>query len=185
MKTNPLTLIASASVFVATSSFAATLYVEEFDGSTNGYNPSSTTAIIGDNDWVDFSNRISSDSYTTAAGGVESVLAGTSSSGDPQVRSDFSIGIDKTTVESFILRLRVDKDGLNGFDDALVNADFNVFWGTDPYVNPGAANGNTQVNFNLGGPTSLVAQADGWHLATWNIASGGLTSGTEIGRAHV
>ena len=86
-------------------SYGATLFVEEFDGNTNGYNSDSTTAAAGDNDWVDFSNRMTSDSYAVASGGTESVLASTSASNDPQVRSDFALGLNKASIESFELRL--------------------------------------------------------------------------------
>lgn len=163
-------------LITSNSAFGATLYFEDFDGNTNGYNPVSTTAVAGDNDWVDFNNRMTSDSYTTASGGTESVLAGTSNGNDPQIRTDFALGIDKSSVQSFSLRIRIDKDNANGYDDALVNEDFNVFWGSTAYGNPGATNiGDT--NINLQNPTTLVAQADGWHLATWQIPSGGLTAG--------
>ncbi|MEP4079386.1 PEP-CTERM sorting domain-containing protein [Haloferula sp.] len=176
MKPSFITLLAYSSFGLATATQGAVLYSEEFDGNTNGYNVNSTTAMVGDNDWVDFSNRINSDSLTTASGGSESVLAGTSASNDPQVRSDFGFGIDKADVESFVLRIRIDKDNANGFDDTLVNGDFTVFWGSTSYVNPGATNiGDT--NFNLGNPTTLVTQSNGWHLATWNIPVGGLTAG--------
>lgn len=157
-------------------SYGATLFVEEFDGNTNGYNSDSTTAAAGDNDWVDFSNRMTSDSYAVASGGTESVLASTSASNDPQVRSDFALGLNKASIESFELRLRIDKDGANGYDDTLANGDFNVFWGSTAYVNPGAGN-IADTNINLGNPTTLVDQGDGWHLATWTIPAGGLTAG--------
>ena len=167
---------------VSTTSAATVAYLDEFDGNTNGYNPDSTTAVAA-GDWVDFANRIGNDfsgneGYTTAVGGSETVLTGGANSGDPQIRADFGIGIDKTTVAEFALRLRADVDQNSTYDDALVNANFNLFWGTDQYVHPGAQNGNSQLNFNLGGPTSLVAQSDGWHLATWTIPAGGLTAGT-------
>lgn len=158
------------------SSYGVVLYLEDFDGNTNGYNANSTTASLGDNDWVDFSNRITGDSYTTATGGTETVLKGNSNSNDPQIRTDFELGIPKTNVESLSLRIRINKDQANGFDDSLVNSDFTVFWGSTAYTNPGAGNiGDT--NFNLGNPTTLVAESNGWHLATWVIPSGGLTAG--------
>lgn len=169
-------LLISTLVTTAAPVCGAVLFIEEFDGNTNGYNANSTTALVGDNDWVDFSNRINSDSYTTASGGTESVLAGISNSNDPQVRADFALGIDKSSVQSFALRIRIDKDNTNGYDDTLVNTDFTVLWGSTAYVNPGATNiGDT--NFDLGNPTSLVAESDGWHLATWEIPLGGLTAG--------
>lgn len=161
-------------------------YFEDFDGNTNGYNVSSTTALVGDSDWVDFNNRIVAsdigtmvEGYTTASTG-QTVLAGSSNGNDPQIRSDFGFGIDKTTVTQFQLRLRVDKDDDGVFNSALdvddlANGDFDLFWGSTQYVNPGAGNvGDT--NFNLGNATTLVEQSDGWHLATWDIV-GGLTAG--------
>lgn len=177
--------LASLVLILAAAPLSATTiaYFEEFDGNTNGYNPDSTTANLGDDDWVDFANRISTnfsgfEGYTTAVGGVESVLTGGSNSNDPQIRADFGFGIDKSTVTQFALRIRADVDQNGTYDDSLAAGEFNVFWGTDQYVHPGAQNGNSQLNFNLGAPSSLVAQTNGWHLATWDIPSGGLTAGT-------
>lgn len=169
-------LLILASTSASTTAYGAVLFTEDFDGNTNGYNTSSTTALAGDNDWVDFANRITGDSYTTAAGGTESVLTGISNGNDPQIRTDFELGINKSSVESFSLRIRIDKDQANGYDDALEDGDFFVFWGSTAYVNPGATNiGDT--NFNLGDATTLTAQSNGWYLATWEIPSGGLTAG--------
>lgn len=179
MKKTALGLIVVALLVTATTSAKASViaYFEDFDGNTQGYNPDSTTASLGDDDWVDFMNRISNDAYGTASTG-ESVLAGNSSSNDPQVRADFGIGIDKTTVKEVAMRIRIDSDQNGMYDDSIAgNVDFSLFWGTDQYVHPGANNGNSQLNFNFGAPDSLVAQADGWHLATWTFAAG-LSSGT-------
>ncbi|WP_325100907.1 PEP-CTERM sorting domain-containing protein [Haloferula rosea] len=175
MNRSPLAMAAAASLCAAGTCLGATLYLEEFDGNTNDYNADSATATTS-GDWVDFSNRMSSDSYTTASGGTETVLAGVSASNDPQVRSDFGFGIDKTIVTAFALRLRIDSDGNSSFDDSLTSADFSVFWGTSSYGTPGATN-VADTNNSLGAPSSLVAQSDGWHLATWTIPSGGLTAG--------
>jgi hypothetical protein len=179
-------LLILATVLVVTSATqASTVFSEEFDG-TIGYNSDSTTAVIGDNDWVDFANRITTDfngseGYATASGGgSETVLAGAAGNNDPQVRSDFEPGFDKTLVDGLELRLRVDVDNNSAYDDALVAANLSVFWGTSPYATPGAANQtapNNQYNFNFGAPTTLVPESDGWHVATWVLTPGSLTQG--------
>lgn len=156
------------------SVFGAVLYEEQFDGNTNGFNPVSTTASVGDNEWVDFANRIASDSYTTATLGTESVLAGVSNSNDPQVRSDFGFGIAKADVRSMVLRIRVDSDQNGIFDDTLTAATISLFFGTTSYVNPGATNiGDT--NFSPGTPT-LTAENDGWTTYTYSFPTG-ITAG--------
>lgn len=173
MKTQ--SILAAASIYSISASFGAIAYTEEFDGNTNDYNSNSASATVA-GDWVDFGNRINSDSYTTASGGTESVLAGTSASNDPQIRSDFGFGIDKSLVESFTLRLRIDTDQNSVFDDPLSGSEFFLFWGSTSYGSPGATNiGDT--NINLGIPSSLVAETNGWHIATWSIPTGGLTAG--------
>jgi hypothetical protein len=70
------------------------LFEEQFDG-TIGYNPDSATALSGDGDWVDFSNRITdpfsgnplSEGYATAVGGSETVVTGKANHNDPQLAS--------------------------------------------------------------------------------------------------
>ena len=163
-------------------------YFEDFDGNTNGYNPAAPTALLGDEDWVDFhgnpanpTNRIAAsaigtavEGYTTASTG-ETVLAGASVSNDPQIRSDFGFGIDKTLIEEIEIRIRIDNDQSGTFDDTLAGTEFTVFAGTIPHNNPGAFP-NVAIN-NLGAPTSLVAQADGWHVATWDNVAATLSGG--------
>jgi len=176
-----------ALAWTAMNAGAITLFNEEFDG-TVGYNVSSATALVGDNDWVDFSDRLTAsavglggiEGYATAFGGTETVLTGAPRAGqnDPQIRSDFEPGFDKTLVNGLELRLRIDLN-LNGtYDDTLTAANFNVYWGTQAYATPGAVNGPSQLNFNFGSPTAITAQGEGWYLATWTITPGSLTQGT-------
>lgn len=159
------------------------IYQEEFDGNGNGYNPDAATAMVGDDDWVDFGDRFSAnfsgnEGYFTALGGSETVLTGSATSGDPQLRTDFSPAIDKTRVGRIEVRARIDVDQNGIYDDALTLARLSLFWGTGGYANPGAANGNPQTTFtNISSANQLVAQADGWYLFIWNDA-GGLSGGS-------
>lgn len=175
-----LSLLASASLAPAQTF----VYNEEFDGNGNGYNPDSATALVGDADWVDTGNRIienfaGNEGYFTAVGGTESVLTGRSNSGDPQLRTDFAIGVPKADVGRIELRLRIDLDQDDDFDsdDALIPSVISFFWGTNTYVEPGAGNGNTGVSISLGNADSVTAQADGWHLFVWDD-NGGLSGGS-------
>ncbi|MBK1828854.1 hypothetical protein [Haloferula rosea] len=181
-QSNLATLLALG--FLTTTVSAQTfIYEEEFDGTGNGYNPDSMTALAGDDDWVDFANRIGNnfsgnEGYFTAAGGTESVITGGATSNDPQVRTDFAVGINKSEVGRVELRVRIDKDQDSDYDaaDALVAADVSLFWGTNTYVNPGAANGNPNVSINFGNADEVVAEADGWHRFIWTD-KGGLSGG--------
>ncbi|MGB6220289.1 hypothetical protein [Haloferula sp.] len=182
-RTKLLSLSLLGTLAFAGSGQAQTLvYNEEFDGTGNGYNPDSTTAMIGDDDWVDFQNRIDNDfsgneGYFTAVGGSETVLAGRSNSGDLQVRSDFAPGIEKGSVGRIEIRARIDLNQNDIYDDALTAPNLSLFWGTNSYVTPGAQNGNGNVSFTtLQGADEVVAQADGWHLFIWND-EGGLSGG--------
>lgn len=157
------------------------IYNEEFDGTGNGYNVDSTTAVLGEDDWVDFANRITTDfsgneGYFTAVGGTESVLTGASNSGDLQIRTDFAVGILKEEVGKIELRVRADLDQLGNYNDSLTAANVSLFYGTNTYVNPGAGNVSTAVNLSLGNADEVIVQADGWHLFVWDDA-GGLTGG--------
>jgi hypothetical protein len=159
------------------------IYDEEFDGTGNGYNVDSTTALAGDDDWVDFDNRVTTDfsgneGYFTAVGGSEGVLAGRSNSGDLQIRTDFSPGIDKTQAGRIEIRVRIDLNQNDIYDDDLTAANLSLFWGTSTYVSPGAQNGNPQVSINtIGSADQVIAQADGWHLFIWRD-DGGITGGS-------
>ncbi|MEP4079385.1 hypothetical protein [Haloferula sp.] len=159
------------------------LFQEEFDGTT-GYNPDSNTAMVGENDWVDFANRISGnfnavEGYATAVGGTETVVTGSSATGqnDPQIRSDFATNFDKTMVGRVELRIRLDSDKDDDFDsdDTVVATNVTIAFGTSQYINPGAAN-IAGTNTSIGVADSVTAQSDGWHLVVWDDV-GGLTGG--------
>lgn len=169
-----LSLAIVTSLSLSPIALSAVLYEEQFDGNTNGFNPDSTTALAGDNEWVDFSNRIASDSYTTATLGTESVLAGVSNSNDPQIRSDFGLGISKADVRSIVFRIRVDADQNGIYDDALSATTALFFFGTSSYLNPGALNSG-DTNISPGTP-SLTAQSNGWTLFTYDLPAG-ITAG--------
>lgn len=187
MKTSkPTTLAAIALGLLASisSTHAQTLvYDEEFDSTGNGYNIDASTAIIGDDDWVDFGNRVTTDfngneGYFTADSGSETVLAGRSNSGDLQIRTDFAPGITKDEVGRIEIRARIDIDQNDAYDDTLVASSLSLFWGTDTYVVPGAQNGNSNVSNNsLGTADQVIAESDGWHLFVW-IDNGGLSGGS-------
>lgn len=142
-----LGLLVSANVALSQT----VLYEEQFDGAGNGYNPDSTTAMLGDADWVDFGNGIlpnfeGNEGYFTAVGGTESVLTGSSNSGDPQIRTDFAVGIPKANVGRIEIRARVDVDKNNAFEsgDVLTAGAISLFWGTNAYVFPGGRPGQLE-----------------------------------------
>lgn len=183
---HPKAIIAALSIGGSLNSLGAVLFTEQFDGNGADYNVNSTTALAGENDWVDFSNRITVsdiggvEGYTTAAGGTETVLAGSSNSNDPQIRNDFSIGIAKADITGFTLRIRIDNDDNGAFDDALVATNFDLFWGANAYGNPGATNNSdTNTNAGLAATPTLTAQTNGWYLVDWAFAAGTLTAGTD------
>lgn len=157
------------------------IFEEQFDGAGPGYNIDSTTALTGENDWVDFVNRITvnaagNEGYFTAADGAETVLTGAANGNDPQIRSDFSVGIPKADVGRIEIRTRIDIDQNGTYDDSLTASHLSLFWGSNPYVEPGAANGNQHVSITFGQPDSVIAETNGWHLFVWND-DGGLTAG--------
>lgn len=158
------------------------LFEEQFDG-TIGYNPDSATALVGEDDWVDFGNRFTTDfnaveGYTTSAPGGETVLAAAAAAGqnDPQLRTDFVVDVERALVGRIEFRIRIDTEGDNDYDtDDSINAtQLSLFYTTSPYGNPGATNGPAPRP--LGAPDSIVAESDGWHLLTWND-NGGLKLG--------
>lgn len=158
-----------------------TLYEEQFDNAGNGYNPDASTAMVGDNDWVDFANRIANnfdgnEGYFTAVGGTESVVTGSSNSNDIQIRTDFDVGLNKTEVGRIEVRVRIDLDQNDVYDDALVSSDLSLFWGSITYGTPGASNVGGSTSIPLGVADRVVAETDGWHVFIWND-KGGLTGG--------
>ncbi len=177
-------------VFCGVSAQAAVLFEDEFDGNGHGYNPNAATAQSGDYDWVDFGNRMTAsdisigiEGYTTASGGTESVLAGASGAeqNDPQIRSDFSIGLpDAYFVTDIVLRVRADLDDNGVFDDTLTEADVDVFFGNFTYVVPGAGNATNAGNQNFDGLTgftsTLTSEANGWHVFSYSCDQGRLGS---------
>ncbi|GAA5478446.1 hypothetical protein [Haloferula helveola] len=155
------------------------LLQEEFDN-TRGYNPDSATALVGDGDWVDFGNRLTdsfaaSEGYATADGGTESVLTGEPTSADPQVRSDFALGIPKNQVGEVTLRIRADVNNDDVFDasDVMIPGDVSLFYTVAQFGEPGATNGPGPNSF---GTPTITAQTDGWYLFSW-ADPGGLTAG--------
>ena len=179
---NLATLLALG-LLTCTASAQTYIYEEDFDGTGNGYNPDSTTAMVGDDEWVDFADRIidnfsGNEGYFTAVGGTESVLTGGANSNDPQVRTDFSVGINKSEVGRVELRVRIDMDKDSDYDaaDTLDTSNISLFWGTSTYVNPGAANGNPNVSISFGNADEIVVEADGWHRFIWDD-KGGLSGG--------
>ncbi|MFC7336031.1 hypothetical protein ACFQY0_02485 [Haloferula chungangensis] len=187
MKKNPslTSQLAALSLLAGMSLLnAQTIYNEEFDGLGNGYNSDSATAVAGDDDWVDFNNRITTDfsgneGYFTAVGGTETVLTGASNAqNDPQVRSDFSPGLNQADIGRVELRIRIDTDLDLDYDaDDSIAAEFvELSWGFAGYVSPGAGNiGGNNTVFGL--PDTIEVQSDGWHLLIWDD-NGGLGFGT-------
>jgi len=168
IKRTKVAILAAAMISLCNYAMADVVY--EFDG-TQGYNDGTGTATPGT--WIDFGNRINGDSLGTAST-LESVVLGTSNSNDPQIRSDFNPVIDATTVIGFQLRVRIDEDGLMGFNDTLVAGDAGVFYGTAPY-GAGAANATgTGNNADALATVSVTSQADGWTLFDWDFAAGSI-----------
>lgn len=167
---------------IASATAQSTLYEEQFDNTGNGYNADAGTAMIGDNDWVDFANRVANnfdgnEGYFTAVGGTESVLTGSSSgNGDLQIRTDFDLGLSKSEVGRIELRVRIDLDQNDVYDDSLTGNDLSLFWGSNTYITPGAQNGAGNVSISLGVADRVLEGSDGWHLFIWND-KGGLTGG--------
>jgi hypothetical protein len=160
------------------------LFEEQFDG-TIGYNPDSATAVGGDNDWVDFSNRLTnpfsgSEGYATAVGGSETVLTGEPTHNDPQIRSDFNVGLNKLLVGQAVMRIRADMndDGIYNASDALTAADVSAFYTLAPFTSPGATSlaGSGVSPVSFGTPT-ITTEANGWHVFTWPDL-GGIITGT-------
>lgn len=169
------------SAFTIFTHSQSVIFEDEFDDTGKGYNLDSLTANAGENDWVDFANRITTNTagnegYSTAADGDETVLTGSASGNDPQIRSDFAVGIAKSEVGRIEIRARLDADQNGNYDDSLNGTSISLFWGNNSYVEPGSANGNPNVSITLGAADSVIAESNGWHLFVWQD-DGGLTGG--------
>ena len=164
------------------------IFLEQFDGSNKAY--AVTNDVTTSGKWVDFGSKITArdigtpvEGYTTAAGGTETVLAGTVNLSDVQIRSDFNVGIaDATLVTNISWRIRVDKNNDGVFNDVINGSDVDIFYGTNTF---GSAAANTSpasgINQNLrttGGITTTYTSdgGNGWYIVNYSFATNKLAA---------
>jgi hypothetical protein len=175
--------IAMAAVLLSVATVqGAVLFLEEFDGNNKAY--AVINNVNSDGKWADFGDRITArdigdsvEGYTTAVGGTETVLAGTVSIADIQIRSDFIVGItNATSVNNISWRVRVDKNNDGVFGEEIGQLDVELLYGTNRYYSaaenstPGSAV-NIILRTTAGVTTTVTQDGNGWAIIKHSFAT--------------